>query len=75
MTISRRGRRGRRGCIRIGNSGQDTLPARKPSRSLLPAFKHISSTRAAACSAVAFGWTADGHQSGPHVRDAGARCA
>ena len=40
-----------------------------------PPSQHISSTRASACSAVAFGWTATGNQQRPHVRDAGARCA
>ena len=55
--------------------GQDSLPARKPSRSLPPAPQHICSTRASACSAAVFGWAATGNQNRPHVRDAGARCA
>ena len=39
-----------------------------------PPSQHISSTRASACSAAVFGWTATGNQNRPHVRDAGARC-
>ena len=40
-----------------------------------PPSQHINSTRASACSAAVFGWTATGKQNRPHVRDAGARCA
>eukprot|EP00959_Pyramimonas_sp_CCMP1952_P044974 939601-Pyramimonas_sp.AAC.1 len=47
------------GCILIGNSDQDPLPAGKPSRSFPPAFPthtwHPSLARAAAYSAVVVG--------------------
>ena len=39
-----------------------------------PPSQHRSSTRASACSAAVFGWTAIGNQN-DDVRDAGARCA